>query len=1210
MIKSMIARLALSAGALLAPLTYAADCDDVFPNAAQNSGNGGKLEIKDGPPAVLLNTGNREIYSRDLVTHNAACDFQACIDLNTTAASGDFNNFPNGSNVDESDSPLAPGSYNKLDLGDNQTLVLSPGEYRFKDSATIGEGAQIVISGPGTVRFYVKKSIDIKKNSQINALAGDRRLFIYSRDDIVIDEGVLVNAVIYSRKKIDIKKNAVITGSATAREDLIMDSGSRITFDETAITNTDFDDFCEASLPATLVAEWRMDESAWAGSPNEVVDNSGNNLNGQAYNGLDTNDSNPARSGNPGTCRYGDFNGTSHRFQVADDNLLDMDQSFSITAWIRPIDLYSFLNFFDDTIISKGDSSYNYRLVANTSGRLELSWNGGNLTSSATLSEDVWVHVAATYKDGEQVLYLNGSVDNSSSDSDTLSTNSSVLTVGTKNTSSSVFSNDAFEGQIDELRVYSGALSAAEVSAIYLETHPCAATGVDHYAISFDGGSSFSDGTGITCEASSVTIIGHDASDNPTAPGTGTTINLSTSTGVGYWSNPDVGSVVDSGGGNATYTFDTNDTVTLQFNHTTVAINPSPVNIDVDGGSEGSGEDPDIQFFDSGFRFVDGSDNRIGLGEANEFHQESGTTSGSFFLQAIRTDTDTGDCAGVFANGADVAMRLGAECNNPSTCAGEQLSVTNNANTTALATIDDNGGTGASAYSNVTLRFGTDSKAALTMNYPDAGAVSLHAQYDILNDDSTDSGVDMLGSSSAVVFKPSDFVITLVESNDATPIANPGTIGSGSGFLPAGTAFRMLVEARNASGNRTPNFGNENNPPGAEGILINIDSLVYPAGGNSGSLTSASSFTVTSTPGEFETTTISWDQVGTFTAYGSIADSDYLGAGDVTGTTSGNIGRFYPAAIVLISDSTDNSCSSGNFSYFSDQGIDISYELEARNLQGSVVDNYDNLELTYNTGTINYAAEHNDDGEDLSVRVIDVDAVVWDDGVADFSDTSVTFARKIDAISGDTLIDGPYAQLQLGINISDIDGVDLGSLDMHPDEADDPNNCVLATDCTFREIGGTLDARFGRLVTRSTHGPESASLPVPFQTEYWQGAQYLLNTDDSCTSIPRTAIEFDSEGIDVNLDASVGSGTTTGSFTTITATDVFMVNGEAGLIFSAPSTTGNFPLDVDLNLLPWLRSDWNQNVDQDDDTAVPSANISFGNYRGHDRIIYWQEQFR
>jgi MSHA biogenesis protein MshQ len=454
-------------------------------------------------------------------------------------------------------------------------------------------------------------------------------------------------------------------------------------------------------------------------------------------------------------------------------------------------------------------------------------------------------------------------------------------------------------------------------------------------------------------------------------------------------------------------------------------------------------------------------------------------------------------------------------------------------------------------------------------------------------------------------------VITVIESNGAPATSNPATTTGSPGFLPAATAFRIVVEARNADNNRTPNFGNETTP---EGIVINFDSLVYPAGGVDGAISAADVFSATATAGAFENTAISWSEVGTFRAYASIADDgDYLGAGDVTGTTSGNIGRFYPASIQLSGESVDNSCISGGYSYFSEPDIDVSYTLEARNASGNRVLNYDNNDIAYNTGNVIYAAEDNDDGTDLSARLNNLDALVWDDGIASFSDTTVSFERDIDAMSGNRLTDGPFTQLHIGIVIdssSTLDNENISGLDMHPGEADDASNCVIANNCTYKMIGNTLDARFGRLFTRDTHGPESAPLKVPFQTEYWTNGQFVINTSDSCTRIARTDIAFDTETIDINLDAPVGAGTTTGSFANLDATHITMSAGDAELLFSAPNTSGSFPLDVDLTLMPWLRFDWNQNGDHGDDAQLPAATVSFGHYRGHDRIIYWQEQFR
>ncbi len=73
--------------------------------------------------------------------------------------------------------------------------------------------------------------------------------------------------------------------------------------------------------------------------------------------------------------------------------------------------------------------------------------------------------------------------------------------------------------------------------------------------------------------------------------------------------------------------------------------------------------------------------------------------------------------------------------------------------------------------------------------------------------------------------------------------------------------------------------------------------------------------------------------------------------------------------------------------------------------------------------------------------------------------------------------------------------------------------------------------------------------------------------------------------------------------------DINIINGSAGLSFSAPGVgnLGAFVIDAQMTNYPWLRFDWNQNNDNADDTTQPSANINFGSYRGHDRVIYWRE---
>ena len=64
-------------------------------------------------------------------------------------------------------------------------------------------------------------------------------------------------------------------------------------------------------------------------------------------------------------------------------------------------------------------------------------------------------------------------------------------------------------------------------------------------------------------------------------------------------------------------------------------------------------------------------------------------------------------------------------------------------------------------------------------------------------------------------------------------------------------------------------------------------------------------------------------KLGTITLRAEIGDGDYLGAGNVTGTTSGNIGRFFPNQFLLSSDGVIDGCTPGtDFTYMDEPDLD------------------------------------------------------------------------------------------------------------------------------------------------------------------------------------------------------------------------------------------------------------------------------------------------
>lgn len=94
--------------------------------------------------------------------------------------------------------------------------------------------------------------------------------------------------------------------------------------------------FAQDPLP---VAKYHLDESTWNGTFNEVKDVSGNNLHGTAVNGALTANSTPAipSINNLGTCGYGSFEHDNNQYvNIADNNILDLNETLTVSAWINP----------------------------------------------------------------------------------------------------------------------------------------------------------------------------------------------------------------------------------------------------------------------------------------------------------------------------------------------------------------------------------------------------------------------------------------------------------------------------------------------------------------------------------------------------------------------------------------------------------------------------------------------------------------------------------------------------------------------------------------------------------------------------------------------------------------------------------------------------------------------------------------------------------
>ena len=155
------------------------------------------------------------------------------------------------------------------------------------------------------------------------------------------------------------------------------------------------------------------------------------------------------------------FDGKNDYVSIPDADNLDITQSLSIMAWAKTEKNVT------AKVVQKGDwDGYNIgldkwkgwkgsiRMTNNTSHGLK--WGEGR----PLLNE--WYHIALTYDGSQMKLYVNGQEKSSKAVAGELKVNSRPVSFGSDNGAQKFF-----KGTIDDVRIYSQALTAEEIQAIY-----------------------------------------------------------------------------------------------------------------------------------------------------------------------------------------------------------------------------------------------------------------------------------------------------------------------------------------------------------------------------------------------------------------------------------------------------------------------------------------------------------------------------------------------------------------------------------------------------------------------------------------------------------------------------------------------------------------------------------------------------------------------
>ncbi|MFS1977133.1 DUF6701 domain-containing protein [Vibrio splendidus] len=158
-------------------------------------------------------------------------------------------------------------------------------------------------------------------------------------------------------------------------------------------------------------------------------------------------------------------------------------------------------------------------------------------------------------------------------------------------------------------------------------------------------------------------------------------------------------------------------------------------------------------------------------------------------------------------------------------------------------------------------------------------------------------------------------------------------------------------------------------------------------------------------------------------------------------------------------------------------------------------------------------------------------------------------------------------------------------------------------------------ARYGRMTLDDIGGNSGTTLTIPLRAEFWDGSDFVVNDDDDRSTFNGSnfckQVIWTSNAVKTTLASLNGSGSVddgeenvTANQNTLTGTDSPREQVRLWLRMddSAPmAKTGENPVacsgsDQDQ---PWLRYNWRQLGDED-----PSTVVTFGIYRGNDRVIY------
>ena len=823
-------------------------------------------------------------------------------------------------------------------------------------------------------------------------------------------------------------------------------------------------------------------------------------------------------------------------------------------------------------LLSKlNDSRLRFSLEDSTDSDFDL-YTGVN-----TITAGTWVHLAVTWDmpNNEMKIFVNGS----ESATQTISSNGVLGEVGPvyfgdNSSTYEIVSGRSAYGRLDEIRLYDNVLDSSEIATAMGDSHTCTSCTLGSFALTQPS-------VGLACPSarSSIGIQAICADGSTQKTDYIGTIDLASDENANsdFYAASSGGSTISSitldgseSGAASVYLFHKNENPDLRVVASDSAASVSSI------ASSG------IDFRTSGF---------VASTPANFTCGASGALTLTAFGQ---TENTSGTCSVLTGFGGNKALKVWTDINiNPS----ESPSVKDTGLPRNMSFNGSSIGDSQPGSSNAVANFSAGI-ANVSLAYLDVGEIlGINVAHDDAPYDGSVPEISALTAapiSQSFTVYPAAIEVSADSANATCTGATETLLGQCSILGAAGSNFSISTQAlcSDSPGSLAPSY---------RGRVDLSHQLIAPSAGVPGSLsvTQIEFDGTEAVAGIVATNNQNISEVGVFTLTVSPAAA-YFGEDIRTySDSSSNIGRFTPDHFIVTTNDGDlsNTCS-GSFSYI---GQAISYATTpsalviAENSGNQTTQNYtqsDFMKLSPANIVRSFSsADNTQRNKDDSAFMSVVSDMIQGSGSVVAGANPGELIYTFDAFDTFT-----YSK-DINSEIGDFSG----SLTVNATTFKDSDDVTVLVNSAWTPTAtSATPIRYGRWMMQNAFGPETAALAMPGYMEYLDGAgNYTINTADNCTSLSATAASG-TVGVGEITDIIVGGGTSDLTYS------VPLSNGLANFVFTAPEAGNIGSVDIDVSLLafPWLRYDWNGDGALQDHAG---GTASFGQYRGHDKIIYWRE---